>query len=249
MFSLRQNLFLLLLIGLMLLGMGFFDQFADARVIVPPEAIAQRVKAYVQQTTELSSPDETLIVELIKLPDKPIELEGETLEVFVEDHRVTPIPWHTIVSVVFTTEAGREQIGVPIKVQVEKSVWVAKKLIRAKSALTHADVSQQRRRLGHEYDYAVAADETISEYATAINISPGQVLDIRQVKKKPAVANQQAVTILMKAHGGVNIKMSGTALQDGAVGDTIKVSQTTRDHKTKIYTGQVIKNRLVLVKL
>lgn len=248
MMTLKLNLLVLLLIGLILVGLGWFDQWADAKVLLPSEALQERVKDYVLTSTDLPDTDSELIVEIIQ-PPPAVSLEGHQINITLHDRRVTPIPYRALIEVVITTECDRTMLHVPVKVSVEKEVWVAKSLIRARTPISAKTVELQRRRLDHNHDYALPKSDDPQAWVAITNLQPGAMLDTRQIKPEPAVRSQQTVSILMKSGGGAAIRFLGKALQDGAVGDTVRVSQTDRDNKTKIYTGRVIKKQHVIVTL
>ena len=226
-----------------------FAGSAQAKIIVPVRSIEQKVTQYILESTTLTDPKAKLIIECQNLPTAPVELPGDELNVSMEDHRATPIPYNTIVHMTFSTEQGSTRIGIAVKVWVERPVWVTTKLIPSKTPLTMADVRLETKRLSQTEAMTLGQQEAVTAYTSKMNVPAGTVLDLNHVRKIPLVTRQHEIRIILSMGNGVQVTAMGEAIEDGAQGQQIKVMQKREGQKAKIYTGQVMGKNVVLVKL
>jgi flagella basal body P-ring formation protein FlgA len=63
--------------------------------------------------------------------------------------------------------------------------------------------------------------------------------------QKPAVAKNSVVSVIFDT-GGINIAIDAEALQNGCIGDTVRIRS---DEYKKFYTGKVVDTNKVLVKI
>lgn len=222
---------------------------AEAQVIIPPETISQRVVNYINNSTELDDEQARLKVEIIRSFHKNVTLEGEDLAFEFEDNRISAIPHRTIVKVTMATDQEVKTIGVPVRVKVEKPVWVTKRSIRAKETIEPDDVVLQMRALDHQADYVLDDKADVASYSSRVNLPPGQLLDIRKLKLTPLVHRNDRVHIQLKMPGTVNVTVIGEALEEGGKGERIKVKHKLGDRRTKIYNAMVVGRNKVMVNL
>ena len=78
-----------------------------------------------------------------------------------------------------------------------------------------------------------------------LTLKPGAVLSPGQLRRPPAVKRGSQVTILGRA-GGIEVRMSGKALSDGARGQRIKVRNSSSSRQIE---GTVIARGTVEVTL
>lgn len=245
----RSHLNRLLQAGLLTISLAGISAWAWADVTIEPETLEAKVREYVHQSTPIEDTDTTLDVEILKLPFGPITLKGDTVTFFLEDNRPSPIPYRTIVQVTMSTEGETRQIGIPIRTTLEKPVWVTKRLIRAKEAITRNDVELQRKRLDYDAGYALGSKEKIAQYQSRINLAPGTILDVRKIQAIPAVYRNDDVSMIMVVGNGVNVKVYGKALEDGAIGERIRVSRRLSNNKVQYHTAEVISKNTVQVRM
>jgi flagella basal body P-ring formation protein FlgA len=220
-----------------------------AEITVTPEQIGEKVEAYLLENMPIDDPDAVPHVEIVKLPIAPIVLEGDTVAFMLDDSRSTPYTSRTIVQVTMSTEGESRRIGIPVRLSMEKPVWVANRLIQARESITRKDVILQTKRVDYGIVYSLGAKEDITAYTSKVNIPPGSVLDARKLVLTPAVYRNDNVQLVLAMGNGVQIKVSGKALEDGAIGKRIRVVQQMRDRKIKTYVGEVIDRNTVLVKI
>ncbi len=221
---------------------------ALADVTVNPAVLENKIKAYLEETTPLNDPEAELYVEIIKMPGH-LTLRGEDVSISMEDNRTEAFTTRTIVQVTLSTEEESRQIGIPVRLAVEKPVWVSTKLIRARDPITSKDVTVQRKRMDFEAPFSLGAKERITAYTSRVNIAPGQIMDVRKLHLTPAVYRNDDVQLIISVGNGVNLKVYGKALEDGAIGKRIRVSREMPNHKTRVHVGEVINRNSVLVKM
>lgn len=68
--------------------------------------------------------------------------------------------------------------------------------------------------------------------ALKVAVKRGAPLSPKQLRRPPAVKRGNQVTILGRA-GGVEVRMSGTALSDGATGQRIKVRNSSSSRQVE----------------
>ena len=222
---------------------------AQAKIVVPVRSIEQKVTQYIITSTSLTDPNAKLVIECQNLPTAPVVLPGDELNISLEDHRATPIPYNTIVHVTLSTEQGTTHMGIPVKVWVERPVWVTTKLVPSKTPLTMADVRLETKRLSQSEALTLSQQEPITTYTSKMNVPAGTVLDLNHVRKIPLVTRQRETRIILSMGNGVQVTAMGEALEDGGQGQQVKVMQKRDGQKMKIYTGQVMGKNVVLVKL
>lgn len=220
-----------------------------AEVVVTPDDLEARVTQYLIESTPLDDSKATLHVELVRRPTVPIHLEGENLQILFDDSRTVPLTFRTVIQVTLSTSEDTKYIGVPVRLFVEKPVWVVKRLIRAKEPITLKDVVLQQKRMDYDAPYSLGAQDKVAAYTSRINIGPGSVLDIRKLSLTPAVYRNDDVHLILSMQSGVNVTVFGKALEDGAIGQRIRVRQRLANNKTKIYTAEVIDKNIVKVRI
>lgn len=223
---------------------------AYADVTVTPAELSEWVThTLLEQTQPPGQTDAHWVVEILNLPTAPIVLKGKSVQIFVNDTRTNPYATRTIAQVTLSTDVETRQIGVPVRLSVEQPVWVAAHLIRAKEPLKAGDFIKQTKRLSNDAAWVIPTDTVPTGYTARINIMPGAVLDNRQVNIIPSVTQNDDVTVVLKMASGVQLTILGKALENGVVGQNIRVRRTLENHKNRILTGQVIGKNQVLVEM
>ncbi len=228
------------------LGQGL----AYASVTVMPKAIASRVKAYILASTP--SPKEqnaTVDVEVLNLPQLPVQLEGENLKWVLSDTRPTPLTPSTIVQVSLSTESDLRHIGIPVRIYIDRPVWVVKQLIMAHQPITPSDVTLERKRLTYEAPYVIGEKDNITAYSAQSNLAPGTILQSRQLFLTPAIFRNDQIRLVLVMASGVQVSVMARALEDGAIGKRIRVQEQLANNQYKVLTGQVVSHDTVVIRL
>lgn len=223
---------------------------ALAQVQVTPAMLEAKVRSYLAETTPMDAKQGKLGVEIIRLPMAPFQLKGNTVQLMAEDSRPTPMTGRTIVQVLMSTEAETRRVGIPVRLTVEKPVWVAARLIRSGEPLSARNAVLQRKQI--TLDAAEDCLDTRSKlgnYQSRMNLSPGTVLETSKLKAIPAVHHNEEVHLVLAMQSGVQVSVLAKSLQDGAIGQKVRVSRKLNDNREKIYTGEVIDRNTVLVRI
>jgi flagella basal body P-ring formation protein FlgA len=222
---------------------------AHADVTVNPKMVETRVENYVRESTPLKDPAAVLYVDVTEESTEPIVLKGDNLNISMEDTRMNPMESRGIVQVTLTTDQDVRHIGVPVRISVEKPVWIAKCLIRPKETISAQNAVLQRKRLSDDALYSLGSQENVQNYTARTTIEPGSLLDLRKLTMIPAVYNNEEVRLVMNMESGVVISVEGKALEDGTIGKRIRVSRKLGDNKIRYYTGEVIGRNLVQINI
>jgi flagella basal body P-ring formation protein FlgA len=119
----------------------------------------------------------------------------------------TPLPWTVYVSV---------------RVKVMAPVWVAARALGRGETLRNTDLQSQIHDLAGIQGSAITDLAQALGRQAAVPIAPGTILRSNLLRASRLVKRGEKVTILAKS-GGIEVRMSGEALSDGAEGDSIQV--------------------------
>lgn len=231
-------------------SMALLVGVAYADVTVTPDVLKASVtESVLAQAQSPGLKDAQWVVEVLNLPTAPITLKGQTLQIFVNDTRTNPYANRSIAQVTLSTEAETRQLGVPVRLSLEQPVWVSTHFIRAKDPLKAGDFVRQTKRLTQDAAWVIPTDTMPTGYTARINIMPGTVLDNRKVNITPVVSQNSDVTVVYRMNTGVQMSIIGKALENGVMGQQIKVRRTLENRKSRILTGQVIGKNQVLVEM
>ncbi len=222
---------------------------AWAEVIITPQGIDAKVKDYILKTTPLDDPSASLHVKTLKTLSDPIVLNGDHVKFMFDDSRPVPLTFRTIVQVTISTDEETKNLGIPVQLSIERPVWVATHLIRARQPITLKDVMLQRKTLDLKSPYTLGKNDSIAAYTSQINITPGSILDIRTLKMTPAVYRNDDVRLILSMASGVKVSIYGKAMEDGAIGTKIRVEQRLSNNTLRAYNGEVIGRDVVQVNL
>lgn len=152
---------------------------------------------------------------------------------------------------------GNAQIGIrcsspkPWTLYITARISIYKQVVSAKRPLMRGatlgpkdvELAQQeisRLHRGYLSQTAQAVGKVLRQ-----NLSQGSVITLSQLKTPLVIRRGQKVTMLAES-GGVQVRMSGTAMQDASSGDLIRVKNTT---SKRIIEGTVLKNGTIKVSL
>jgi len=148
------------------------------------------------------------------------------------------------------TESNRQtNLVLPLVLQKQVNAWQVKEAIpfganvvgkveRVTSTVSLRDVSQ-----------LLLSDLPPSTIART-NLSKGQLITKFQVKTPPLVLMNQTVKLIVEVHQStrpIRLVLEAQAMQNGGIGDMIKVKQSGYNHK--VYLGQVQADGSVFVKM
>lgn len=236
--------------------MGLTHWAADAMaVMVESDVLRASVVSHVQHEIQPFLPDENppkVSVEILHMPfhnlafpdaDSLADLDIEPSSSLSKSYSN-----RTVVRLNITGPTGRSvHLGVPVKITVNKPVWVVKNLINPGQSLSKKDFRLETRDVSRELATAVGPERQLSDYLARVNLRPGDVLDARKIILPPAVSRNGLVRIILTGQEGMRISMNGIALQDGYIGQQVRVYH--QNDRNRRYNAKVIGKNRVLVSL
>lgn len=135
--------------------------------------------------------------------------------------------------------------GTPVKLYVYDEVWVANDLINRGKSLSRANLIIEKKELGLMAAIAVRKDFNLYNCLTKKTYKPGDIIDTRYIEKVPLIIKNSPVSVIFEG-SNMSITMSAQALDDGKLGDYIRVR--SKKYK-KEYIGKVISNNTILVNI
>ncbi|MEB3286482.1 MAG: flagellar basal body P-ring formation chaperone FlgA [Vampirovibrionales bacterium] len=221
---------------------------AFASVTINEEQIKQAVIHHVEEALShyITSQEDTQVnVEITNFPRRELVFpNATTFDLQVDSNLDRNYSERLVTRIDITTDDGQSQtLGVPVQIQVHKLVWVAKSAISAKTPLSPQDFTLESKDVGRQFAYVVGREYPLREYIARVNLMPGTILDNRKIVKPPDINRNSEVSIQFSNNNGMIISVTGTALNDGNIGEVIKVRQSI--YKNRYHNARVIdKNRV-----
>lgn len=161
-------------------------------------------------------------------------------------YKLTKItPQMVLPMAVMVNGAPKEKFNVRVKVELYKDVVVALKKINKSAVVTAKDIGVAKREVALlPAKYFEDTQELVGKMAKA-SIYEGSVVFDWMIKLQPSVVKGQKVKIIAESPG-LLVEAAGIALEDGQIGDTIKVKRV--DSKEKI-EAEITDSNEVEVKL
>lgn len=117
-------------------------------------------------------------------------------------------------------------VYVPVRVKVMKQVVVAARPLAANRTLTAADIRLQAMDIGDLRQGYLAAKAQVVGQQLKYPVAVGTVLPPRGLKLQKVVRRGDQITLVASA-GMMEVRMSGTAMEDASVGDKVKVKNSS----------------------
>lgn len=179
------------------------------------------------------------------LPIAGFEIPTGKLDIVVSlDNNNFALKKYTIVTINVNGQKVRK-FPIPVFLTLTQNVWIATENIAKDSALNLSSFSLEKKDITNNYALVISEDKNPSDYVAVRAIKSGEVIDRRCVMLKPDVFKNSIVSTIFDT-GGINIALDTTALQNGVVGDSIRVHS---EKYKKVYMGQIIGQNKVLVKI
>ena len=93
------------------------------------------------------------------------------------------------------------------------------------------------------------SDYDIVTRRTKTMLAAGTLLTVNNTESIPAVYQNNTVTLILRLPNNVQVKTQGVALENGSIGNAIRVVRTVNNQKRITYSGTVIRDNTVQVPL
>ena len=181
----------------------------------------------------------------LMLPVDGLEIPQGKLEIKVDlDNNNFAPRKYTIITINVNNQKVRK-FSVPVLLTLQQNVWVAGENIVKDSSLDASKFSLEKKDITNNYALTIGADKNPNDYIAVRAIKSGEIIDRRSVMLKPDVFKNSRVSAIFDA-GGINVAIDATATQNGVIGDSIRVHS---EKYQKFYTGQIVSQNKVLVKI
>lgn len=179
-----------------------------------------------------------LPVDGLTIPDGKLEIKVD-----LDNNNFAPKKY-TMVTINVDGQKARK-FPVPVALTLQQNVWVAADSIEKDKTLNEANITLEKKDITNNYALVVGADKNLADYVASRPIRAGEIIDKRCAAPKPDVFKNSIVSTIFDT-GGVNVAIDATAMQNGVIGDSIRVRS---EKYNKFYMGQIIGQNKVLVKI
>jgi len=221
-----------------------------------PEAIQQAVQTQVMQDLKSQLPPAVWKTAQIQvqipslksgrvLPDIP---EGASIRLHVQTTLPTAYSDSFVARVqVEGNQQKRAEFGLPVRIQAVCPVWVVQSPVSAGHRIQAGDLTVNTMDVSRQLPYVILPGTALPEKVARMTLVPGSILETRKLSTPPDVRYNEPVQMVMQGAAGMVISVPGVALENGFVGDTIRVRQDR--FQRKYYTGKIIEQHQVLIEL
>lgn len=222
------------------LGLAFFTPGHTDEKFQSLDSIYAFVKETIAQNMESSAEYEINVLPL----DNQLQLPECTkpLEVFKVADLIKP--GRTSIGVRCSAEK-KWSIFASAVIKVYESVIVLTRPVQRGEIISQQHLAIEKRDVSSTRGDFVTAIELVENKEAARNMPVGAILGARSVVEPPLVKRKDKIIISSGQDAGFSIRMSGTALMDGAKGQVIRVKN---EGSGRVISGTVIEPGVVLVK-
>ncbi|MDH4380099.1 MAG: flagellar basal body P-ring formation chaperone FlgA [Vampirovibrionales bacterium] len=230
----------------------------DLAVMVPQKrveyAITAHVKAIAHKQGYFLPATDTIKVEFPYINPTPLTffevgLDPNAVQIQVNSSLDQFFTHQSMAKLKLSTPQGEARtIAIPFKVTLTRPVWVVGTTPIAPNQTLQANQFKiEKRELTHDITSVITAQQPLTGKAARLMLNPGMVLHQYQIMTPMMVKSYSQVHMVMSAPNGVHMLLEGKAMEDGRIGDRIRIQNKL--NPSKIYTGVVIGDNRVSVKL
>jgi len=117
------------------------------------------------------------------------------------------------------------KLYVPVRVAILQYVAVTTRLMARGERIRASDLVLEKRTLGQQRGTAIRDPEQVQGYVLKNSVPAGKVMMVRMLSA-PKLVKRGRIVVLTADSPGLNIRMKGVALEDGLMGETVKVRNT-----------------------
>lgn len=219
------------------------NQTMDAAVL-DSDILIKKVKKDVKENVSTFVKGK-IIVDVTNIPYKSIEIPNGKAEINTAVNLKIFTPFTVVKTSIIVDGKIVKSFGVPVKISVFDKVWVAKDTINNGSALTNQNICLEDKEISLITENVTREDFQPVNVKTKKSYKPGDIIDSRYISKTPDVIRNNLVSIIFK-NQNFSVVLSGQALENGKIGDFIKVRN--KQYK-KDYIGKVIGENKILINI
>ncbi len=222
-----------------------FDVNSDAKLL-DSEFLKKEIEQDITQKLLNSDNDSKQIsIEFKKFNFKSFKICDGDIEVRTSVNSNYISPSSIITVKVFCDNKYVKTFRLPIKLTIKDKVWVAKNSIDRGQTFGYSSVCLEEKDITRNYKNIATKGFSVIGNISRRNLRPGAIIDKRFIKKTPTVLKNSFIYLVFEG-SKVKITLPGEALQDGGMGDYIKVKN---NRLRKRYIGKVIGKNRVLISL
>jgi flagella basal body P-ring formation protein FlgA len=124
-----------------------------------------------------------------------------------------------------TAQGLTQRFGLPVRVHLMAPVWVLNQEVMAGQMISPHAVSQEIKDIAGHLEQFIPGSEALSGLQARTSMHTGSVLDRRLISPIPAIRLNASI-LMHFATEGMEIDLTGIALQEGQIGQMIRVKQT-----------------------
>lgn len=183
--------------------------------------------------------------EALLLPVDAFEVPNGELDVNIDLDNNTFAPKKYVTVTIKVNGQKVKKFPTPVALTLYQNVWVATNSIARNKSLSEDDFTLEKKDITRNFSIVITSDKNISSYIAIRDIRPGDIIDKRFVMPSPDVPKDAIVSLIFDT-GGVNIAIEGESMQNGCIGDLIRVHS---NKYKKFYVGKVVSANKILVKI
>lgn len=189
--------------------------------------------------------DAQLSVEVVALPFKDLSLPDGQISFVVKPSADKFMARDLEKVFVYVNDKFIRTFNAPVVVKAYQDVLVASCYISREREITPSVVTAKRIEVANTLGYQLKPEALSNSIIAKKSFIEGEIIDKRFVKLRPDILRNAMVTVLFNTNN-LTISTEATALSDGIVGDNICIMNKNYN---KVYTGKIIGENKVLVKL
>lgn len=179
--------------------------------------------------------------------DLRFESENKLQQIIVQDNEITGVvlTFFSLETKSFKAVAKLESNELEIFGKFDNyfEILVASKLLRRGVQINQEDVKSIRVKKVKNISDIIKDPSLIYGMESKINIMPGQIIKLSDLKKTPIVKENDPITLLYES-SGISLKTLGISLSSGAIGDKIRA----KNEKTNVVVfGEIINKNVIRV--
>jgi len=209
---------------------------ADAQSSFSGDKLAQAIENYILNSCD----GEAVVSFLSKVPDQRFKQSGITAKI----HNNGLLQGAVNINMSFyDSEKLLKTINVPVRVNIYKDVLVAKNNIKIGESISSLHYDYQRIEVSKYKVNELIDNKAIQGKIARFSIPQGAVLTSNLFMEEKSIKKGDNITLIVR-NGGLEIKSLGTALNDAAIGEKVRVK---REGSSNLLNGTVEPNGDVLV--